>query len=378
MEALILTCGTGGGHSAAAEAVREELECRGHAATVLNPYTLRGGRRAKQIDNAYISLVQTVPRMFGFIYALGELYRQLPWRSPVYFLNRKAAERLGQYLRKHPADVVIATHIFPAEILAQMKVLDMAPPKTIFIATDYTCIPFTEETDCDAYVIPAQDLAEDYRRRGIAREKLFPLGIPVRRAFTCPPSQEDARKALGLDPDKRYLLIAGGSIGAGGLKRTLRRFYRQRGADTEIIVICGHNRKLYQKLNRKYGREITVLQHTDRMALYLRACDLYLTKPGGLCSTEAAVMGVHLIHFPPIPGCETKNAHFFHAHGMSLRFGGKRWEATEILSRMDDGALWSTITAHQRETIPANAAAGIRALAEEMARAAHCGRVGPT
>lgn len=378
MEALILTCGTGGGHSAAAEAIREELERRGDHAAVLNPYTLRGGRRAKQIDNAYISLVQTVPRMFGFIYALGELYRRLPWKSPVYFLNSKAAERLGQYLREHPVDVVIATHIFPAEILTQMKARGMTPPKVIFVATDYTCVPFTEETDCDAYVIPARELAEDYRRWGIAREKLFPLGIPVRRAFTCPLSQEEARKALGLEPSKRYLLIAGGSIGAGGLKRTLRRFYRQRGKDTEIIVICGRNQKLYRKLKQKYGGRITLIRHTDQMALYLRACDLYLTKPGGLCSTEAAVMGAHLVHFPPIPGCETKNAHFFRAHGMSLRFGGKRREAVEILSHMDDAALWSAVTARQRETVPGSAAAEICKLAEGMAQAVRCGKGGLT
>ena len=30
MDALILTCGTGGGHNSAAKAVKEEMERRGH------------------------------------------------------------------------------------------------------------------------------------------------------------------------------------------------------------------------------------------------------------------------------------------------------------------------------------------------------------
>ena len=42
MDALILSCGTGGGHDAAGKAVREELIRRGHRAVMMNPYVLRG------------------------------------------------------------------------------------------------------------------------------------------------------------------------------------------------------------------------------------------------------------------------------------------------------------------------------------------------
>ena len=41
MRVLILSCGTGGGHNAAASAMKEALEARGHSADVLNPYTLK-------------------------------------------------------------------------------------------------------------------------------------------------------------------------------------------------------------------------------------------------------------------------------------------------------------------------------------------------
>ena len=40
MEALILSCATGGGHNAAAEAMQEELQCRGHHVQLLDPYVL--------------------------------------------------------------------------------------------------------------------------------------------------------------------------------------------------------------------------------------------------------------------------------------------------------------------------------------------------
>ena len=40
MDVLLLSCGTGGGHNAAARAIAEELRRRGHGAEILNPYSL--------------------------------------------------------------------------------------------------------------------------------------------------------------------------------------------------------------------------------------------------------------------------------------------------------------------------------------------------
>ena len=42
MDALILSCSTGGGHNPAGFAVKHELERRGHKVTMLDPYTLAG------------------------------------------------------------------------------------------------------------------------------------------------------------------------------------------------------------------------------------------------------------------------------------------------------------------------------------------------
>lgn len=65
MDALILSCGTGGGHNAAASAVAEELTRRGHRATMLNPYTLYSNGLAEKINNFYIKPVQKAPAAFG-------------------------------------------------------------------------------------------------------------------------------------------------------------------------------------------------------------------------------------------------------------------------------------------------------------------------
>ena len=49
MDALILTCGTGGGHNSAAKAVKEEMERRGHHVHLMNPYMLRSMALPEQL-----------------------------------------------------------------------------------------------------------------------------------------------------------------------------------------------------------------------------------------------------------------------------------------------------------------------------------------
>ena len=154
MEALILSCSTGGGHNTAAQAVFEALTERGHHAVRMDPYTLVSEELANKVGQTYIKLVQKSPKLFGAVYDLGNAYRKLPGRSPVYHINGKMAPYMQKYLAEHLTDVIVCTHLYPAEILTHMRLNGMETPPFVFIATDYTCVPFTEESDCDLYVTP--------------------------------------------------------------------------------------------------------------------------------------------------------------------------------------------------------------------------------
>ena len=121
MRVLILSCGTGGGHNAAASAMKEALEARGHSADVLNPYTLKTNKLAKIIDVVYVRLVQISPTLFGCVYKIGDAYRRLPWRSPVYFVNAQMVPVMDKYLKENKYDAILMPHLFPAEMVTQMK-----------------------------------------------------------------------------------------------------------------------------------------------------------------------------------------------------------------------------------------------------------------
>lgn len=369
MDALILSCGTGGGHNSAGKAVLEELNRRGHHAMMLNPYTLKSTKLSGGIDQTYISTVQRAPDAFGAIYKIGNLYRRLPFRSPVYYINHAMDTVMEEYFSEHHVDIVLMPHLFPAEIMTNMKLHGMQIPKTMFIATDYVCIPFTEETECDAYVIPAADLAADFTGKGIPEEKLHPLGIPTSSRFVAEESCAQAKRRMGLDADKEYILVAGGSMGGGKIEQTIDALcdcFSGR-EHTGLIVICGSNQALFHRLSERAVPGLVLINHTDQMAAYMRASRVFITKPGGLSSTEAAVRNVPILHTAAIPGCESYNAQYFAGHGMSA------WAHTtdemirlaeDLLENDDVGAK---MVGCQRRWINPRAASEICDLAEELA-----------
>lgn len=320
MDALILSCGTGGGHNSAGKAVLDELNKRGHNAVMINPYSLCKLKVESKINNTYISVAKSMPKFFGFIYKIADIYRRLPVKSPVYYLNRLMTDTMREYLDNNHVDIIITPHLFPAEIITGMKKKDLSVPLTMFIATDYTCIPFTEETECDRYIIPSEDLLKEYVKKGIPREHIYTLGIPCHTDFSSDIPKQTAKKELNLETGKKYILISGGSMGAGNVRLAVKTLYKYyyNNSNIHFIVICGNNEKLYSFLNMHYKDKVYALKYTEDMAKYMKACDIFISKPGGLSSTEALVSGIPLIHISPIPGCETANMNYFNEHHLSL------------------------------------------------------------
>ena len=129
----------------------------------------------------------------------------------------------------------------------------------------------------------------------------------------------DACRWLGLDPAKRHILLSGGSMGFGldGMIRTLLPVLEEH-PDTVLLVLTGSNEELQKSIHEKYpGPQIRGLGPTDQMPRYLQACQVLITKPGGLSTTEACVSQIPMVLVHPIPGVETINARFFESHAMA-------------------------------------------------------------
>ena len=320
MKVLILSCNTGEGHNSAGKAVKEYIESHGDQAEFIDLMMLSGKKTSKAVGGLYVNVVKHCPHLFGLVYRLGRLISSAKRKSPVYFACARLGKKLKQYLENKDFDIIVTPHLNPAETLTWMKRKGILRQKTVAIATDYTSIPFWEETECDYYVIPHEDLINEFVSRGIPREKLLPWGIPVREKFGRRLGGKKAREICQLPQDGLIYLVMSGSMGFGKIQIFVLELARRLKENEEIVVICGNNKKLEETLKRELRRDrrVRILGFTEQVAEYMEACDVIFTKPGGLSSTEAAVSRIPIIHTNPIPGCENRNLEFFEERHMSI------------------------------------------------------------
>ncbi len=358
MKVLILSCNTGEGHNSAAKAMVECIRLHGDEAELLDLMLLKGERTSKMVGGSYVSVVKHAPCFFHFLYKIGDKISSSKRKSPVYYANALLAKRLKKYIDEGHYDVIVTTHLFPAETLTYLKSKNMLKQKVVAIATDYTCIPFWEETNCDYYIIPHKDLKDEFSQKGISAHKLKAYGIPVRQAFSQPRIQEEAKKICSIPEHSHVYLIMSGSMGFGKIQLFVAQLLRKIEKNEYIIVICGNNKKLFRILKKEFGRfsNVRILGYTEHIASYMDASDVLFTKPGGLTTTEAAVKGIPIIHTAPIPGCETKNLEFFSTRGLSTASSKfyKQIKASQTLLRSE--AAKNRMRTVQEKEIPKDAA----------------------
>lgn len=368
MKVLILSCNTGGGHNAAASALKESLNFYHHEAEVLDLMSLGRKHTSALVGGAYVKLVSVFPAGFGALYQLGELVRKFPWKSPVYYANARLGNALADYIDQNHFNAVVTTHLYPAETLTWMKQKGRLTIPCVAVATDYACIPFWEETNCDYYVVPHKDLIPEFASCGIPEEKLLPLGIPVRPAFARPASKEDVRRHLGLPENAPLFLVMSGSMGFGKVHLLAHELVSRLENGEQAVIICGNNKKRMRSLRLQFHKNpnVHIIGFTRHVAEYMAATDVLFTKPGGLSSTEAAVRRVPLVHTDPIPGCETKNRAFFVSRGMSVTGAHQKELAEAGISLAHDDARQIAMRDAQHQNSHPQAGTAITHLLEKL------------
>ncbi|EBU9957678.1 glycosyl transferase, partial [Salmonella enterica subsp. enterica serovar Tamberma] len=149
---------------------------------------------------------------------------------------------------------------------------------------------------------------------GIEEARVMPFGIPVEKSFLENRPRDLVLEELGLDPQKKTILLMGGSFGAGNIKGTLEDIC-QIDRSFQVLVITGKNTHLKSTLENKIKdynckTDIRVIGFTNNMNDILPAIDILITKPGGLTTTEALLKDVPMVIPYFIPGQEGENLDF--------------------------------------------------------------------
>ena len=87
-----------------------------------------------------------------------------------------------------------------------------------------------------------------------------------------------------------------------------------KGALDDVIGFNVNIEIVYPEDNSKNLQNTEVFSFSDTVPTSMAAADLFVTKPGGISSTEAAVSGLPTIVMNVIGACETPNYNFFVDH----------------------------------------------------------------
>lgn len=338
MRTLILSCNTGEGHNSCAQAIQEVYTAHGEVCDIADALQFISKHASRFISDWHTRLYRHAPQLYKAGYQNAENRTTvLREGTTIYRYLTSGAERLRQVITSGGYDAVICTHVFPALAVTEMQKRHALPLVTGFAATDYTCSPSVENTDMDYYFIPASQLKDEFARCGVPREKLVESGMPVKQAFFQPMNKAVAKAALHIPPDHQHIFMMCGSIGCGPMRELADELSIRLTPEQELTIVCGANEDLYEKMqSRFHDPRIHVHGMVRQVPLLMHSADLFLTKPGGLSTSEAAACGVPMVLMDTVAGCETHNLAFFLGCGAAVTASAPRALADLTMALLAD------------------------------------------
>lgn len=320
MKILIATATAGGGHLAAAAALEEAWKKR-RPRDVLKrvdilDYTPRLYRKA--YAEGYVKLAEKAPELYAHAFRKTDTLAFIKKAQTVRrFSARLMAGRFLKLVRRFRPDILLAPHFMPFEAMGSFK--GPGRPLVAAIVTDFEAHALWIEPCVDFYCVATEETKARLLSRGIKSSRVAVTGIPVSLRFAQPYSQSVLRKRYGLASSSPVLLVLGGGLGMGPLVETMKTI-DQLKEPFQVMVVAGRNETLLQKLRaRRYRHPVRVFGFVSNMEELMGACDLIITKPGGLTSSEALAIGKPLLIVNPLPGQEAANSDFLLERGAAAK-----------------------------------------------------------
>lgn len=322
MRILLLSCDAGGGHNSAAEAIREECLSRGIECDLRDTLLFVSKSHSRVVRQGHSYIYRHLPRLFGVGYRFEEKHRP----KFIYDQISLGVKKFAAFLEENHYDAVVTTHIFGNMLMTELRRQYGINLSHYAVITDYAMWPGTDMVDARRFFVAANELCDWYEAGGISKDRIVVSGIPISSCFLNTMGKGEARTSLALPSDEKIVLLFGGSMGCGRLQHRVPELERSLPDGTRLVVICGNNRQLFKRLRRKCNRQkVIVVGYTDRVADYMAAADLCLTKPGGLSTTELWAVKLPMVLMLSVPGCESHNLDYFKRKGMAV--GTDDWRA---------------------------------------------------
>ncbi|GAB7388617.1 diglucosyl diacylglycerol synthase [Bacillaceae bacterium] len=333
---LILSADYGAGHRQAARAVQEQIErlVPRHEVLISNVLELAYPRASGWTRRLYLKSFTWYPSLYGWTYYKTQEMENGKWVKQLF--NRVGVREMRELLRKTAPDVVLSTFPMLTGMMSRLRRKGESDVPFYTVVTDYGFHSCWIAPCVDGYFVATEDLRGEFVKRGVAPDRVFVTGIPIRPVFADTVSPQLIREKYGLDPGRPVVLLLAGAYGVTKEIADICAELRPIASRVQLIFICGKNGELARRLRRQtaaWEGTVRVLGYSDKIHEWMRIADLVVTKPGGLTVSEAIWAECPMLFYRPVPGQEKENADYLSRKGAALSAETPR-EAAQTLAAL--------------------------------------------
>ena len=348
----------GGGHRAAANALREVME-RERRLLDIQPMNLQELLDSMDVFRRLtgLRLQDLYNLMLKKGWTLGSPQLMMGMHLVIRLFHRQQVRMLEAHWRESRPDLVVS--LVPNFNRAIGESLRRAAPGTplVTIFTDLADYPphFWIERQPQYFICGSDRAVEQARAMGHAADRILRASgmILSPRFYEMAPLDADgraaARRALGFDAAPVGLVLFGGQ-GAAVMLDIARCL-----PDRQLILICGHNQKLRARLERvtqsPRRAPVFIEGFTKEIPRYMQLADYFIGKPGPGSISEAVFM-----RLPVIVDCnawtlpqERYNADWVREQGVGIVLGSFRHVRGAVDRLLDPTAYAAFRAATERQ-----------------------------
>jgi Glycosyltransferase family 28 C-terminal domain len=297
----------GGGHSSAADALKDTLAGQEHPWDVslldlqelLDPLDLLRRATGLRIQDTYNLILRRgwtrlTPQLLPVLTGTIRLYH-----SPI-------VKALRAYWAQHPADLVLSVIPHFNRAIADSLRVDGSRTPFVTLITDLADYPpyFWIEPESEYIIAGTERARQQALTMGHPADHIFRTSGMILKPRFYEKTTVDRiaeRQRLGLEPDGPTGIVLFGGHGSRVMVDITKKV-DEAGSGVQLILICGHNQKLAAELESLQTRKpILVVGFTQNVDYYMALADFFIGKPGPGSISEALQF-----HLPVIVECNSR------------------------------------------------------------------------